>query len=170
MPVWLLIPDDAGEDGQVGHGIDQHVEQHGRHALGQAADETHDQVAGLRDGAEGHEPLDVVLHDGDGVAERHGHGGEDRHARRGLGHPAIHQAIENLEHEGQARALGRHRQVGRNRGRRPLIDIRRPEMERHDGQLETDARPISIAAASQKAGMSRSWRSMAVKAVLPVRP
>ena len=46
---------------------------------------------------------------------------------------------EDAQHGAEGRQLGGHGQVGRHGRGRPFIGVRRPEMERHHGDLEPEA-------------------------------
>ena len=61
---------------------------------------------------------------------------------------------------------------GRHRRRRALIDVRRPHMERHGGELEGDARQEEHQAEDQADGAlgACSTAAMPVKLVVPVKP
>lgn len=136
----LLYHVKHGEGAEVGGHVDEEVEHKGGHALRRATHNSQYEVAGLRDGGEGHETLEVFLADGEEVG--HGDGGDDNpeeafapEAEEGIGTEHFHQ--DGHEHEGGG-ALGDDAQITGNDGRSSLIGVGRPEMEGHEGNLEAE--------------------------------
>ena len=140
----LLQRGDDGERSQVHERVGDAVEQQRLDPViaaervtgpGRQADE---HVAGVRDGAVRQHPLDVVLGQGHQVAERHRQRREDDHH----GHPLVRQRAEGLDEEAQDERegadLGADRQVAGDRGRRSLVRVGRPVVERDRRDLEGD--------------------------------
>ena len=131
-----LHREDEGEGADVHRHVDHHVDQHRLHAPRPAGGEPHQRKAHVGDGAVGHQALDVLLPDrGDG-AQKHG---EHREKREDLG-PVAHRIAEGIEEDaGNERHrghLGGAGEEGRHRRRRAFIDIGRPHVEGHGGDLE----------------------------------
>ena len=124
------------ENGEVGRHVYQHVEHERSHPDGAAADHGQHDIAGLRDGREGHETLQVGLPDGEKVGDR------DRKHRHGIEQclPLADHRAEDLHQHGhqheRRRGLRHDREVGSHGRRRTLVGIGRPEMERHERNLE----------------------------------
>lgn len=128
-----------GEGAEVGGKINEEVENQGGHALCGAVHDAEHEVAGLRNGGEGHESLEVLLADGEEVG--HGNGGNDNPEAGPV--PFCDELAEDLlqhgeEHEGCG-ALGNHAEITGNDGGSALIGVGRPEVEGHEGNLKAHA-------------------------------
>lgn len=132
----LLDGADNGKDGYVGRHVHGHIEHQRGHALRRACEHAQKDITGLRDAAEGHETLHVALQDGHQV----GHG-DAGHGKQGHGERPVffHQREHLAQDDGQGHgggSLGNDTEIGRHAGRRALVDVGRPQMERHEAHLE----------------------------------
>ena len=126
--------DPEGRD--IGKHVDHHVIDHAGQALRAGRHHAQDNVTGLRDGRVGEEAFDILLPDGEHVGNRDAEDDNDvQHRFPAFGHHPEHLE-ENREQGDCRRRLGYHREVSRNLGRSPLVDIGRPRMVRNQGHLE----------------------------------
>ena len=102
----------------------------------------------MRNGGIGEQALDAGLHDGGEIAQHHRERGDDGHHRRPTGKVAVpHGAAgragkaerENFGEDVKTRDLGAGADERRARRGRAFVGVRRPEMERHGGDLEAEA-------------------------------
>ena len=127
-------------EGAERHGdVDRHVDEHTLHAFRCAGGKPDQRETHMADGGIGHQPLDVALADGRERAEQHrgdGDEGDDflpLRGNAGKGHDG------NAHEHGDAGDLRRGGEERRHRRGRAFIDVRRPHMERHGGNLEAEA-------------------------------
>ena len=138
---FLLAPhgEDAGERAEGHDHVDQHVERYAADAGLGAGRQADERVAHVRDRGIGHQALDVRLADRREGAEHHGRDGDENDDLL----PVDRDRLERLGHDANehrhGRHLGRGREEGRHRRRRALVDVGRPHVERHGGDLEGDA-------------------------------
>ena len=141
LDIALLAPhgEDEGERAQRHHQVDQHVDGDAAHtglAVGGEADQ---RIAHVADRRIGHQALDVGLADGSEGAERH-RGDRDEHDDLlpvgGDRLEGPHRHAHEKRHGGHLRRGG---QEGGHRRRRAFIDVGRPHVERHGGDLEGKA-------------------------------
>ena len=135
----MLDDVDDREDSHVGNDVDKHVVgQRGDAKLGVAHDGQHD-VAGLRDGAEGHEALELGLPDGKEVGN--GDAEHDDDVEHVI--PILYHGLEHFHKDGAqcdgSSTLGDNTQITGNRGWSTLIGVGRPEMEGYERNLEGQA-------------------------------
>ena len=136
-----------GEGAQGHEGIDGQIQHHAGHAFGRdpgfgSDPSRHDQadqgIAGVRDARIGQHALHVGLHDGDEVPQDQG---QDTHAQDEPA-PVRFHAPEAFQHHPEERpeagGFGRHGHERGYRGRRALIYVRGPHVERHGRHLEAE--------------------------------
>lgn len=132
----LLDGADNGKDGHVGRHIHGHIKHQRGHALRRAREHAQKDITGLRDAAEGHETLHVALQDGHQVGHGDADDGKQGHGERPVfPHQREHLAQDDGQGHGSG-SLGNDTEVGRHAGRRPLVDIGRPQVEGHEAHLE----------------------------------
>ena len=108
-------------------------------ALGRAGGKADQRVADVADGRVGHQPLDVGLADGGEGAEAHrGDGEATPPAATAAPMPAKAPSVTRIS-SAMAASLGRGGEEGGDRRRRALVDVGRPHVERHGGDLEGEA-------------------------------
>ena len=84
-------------------------------------------------------PLDVALGQGDQVAGGHGqHRQDGQHLEPGEGQLGLHEQGEAHQDREARRLDGRRHEAG-DIGRRTVVDVGRPHVERYHGDLETEA-------------------------------
>ena len=130
---------DHREDAEVGEEVDQHVVDQGGHTHRRAGNDAQHDVACLRDAGEGHQALQVLLAQGEEVGQRDGQ--DDDPVEDGLPfchHRGEHFDEDNQQHEGGG-AFGDDAQVGRHGAGGSLVDVGRPQVEGHQGDLEAHA-------------------------------
>ena len=131
--------EDAGKHAKRGDEIDHHVDDHALGPLLASRGKPHEGKAHMADGGIGKQALDIVLADGRKGAQHHGSNGHEdedllpvlNHGGKGRNHDPDEQ-----RHGGD---LGGCRKEGRHGCRRAFIDIGRPHVERHGGNLEGKA-------------------------------
>ena len=149
---------DDAEGPQAGEQVHQQVDTRRFHRhLAEAACHHHrQQIAEVGDGGVTHHPLDVGLDQRQEVAD---HDGDDCHGRqqpvdhgiRGGGYRQV-EAQQHAEH----RYLAHGGEEGGHRCRRPFIDVRGPEVEGGEGQLERKADQHQAKAPHQQRMVSRA--------------
>ena len=98
-------------------------------------------VADVGDAGVGEHPLQVALHDGDDIADKHrenrerGHHLHPRHMRKDR-----RESDEESHQCDQGCCFRRDRKPAGDRSRRALIDVRRPWMEWRERELESESR------------------------------
>ena len=130
--------DDAEGDeggGEVGDEVEGH--RHGGPLT--RGKEGHQHVAEVGDRGVGQDALHVVLAQRQKVPDDHRGDGDDgeRDEQRRLRGEA--ERAEEAQQQRDHRALRHRRHVGRHGRRGALVDVRRPHVEGHDGELEADA-------------------------------
>ena len=130
---------DDAEGRQRGREVGDEVEADGHAGALAAGEERDQQVAEVGDGGVRQDPLDVVLAQRQQVAGDHGGDGDggERQEQRRAGVGAHRQQV--AQQQGEDGALGDRRHVGGDRRGRALVHVRRPHVERHDGELEAHA-------------------------------
>ena len=127
---------DGGEGSKRHHHVDRHIDDDALRALDRAGRETDQRVSHMADRGIGHQPFEVALADG-GEGAKHHRG--DRDEGEDLA-PVVGDAGKGGDHDpNQDRHrgdLGRGGEERRHRSRRALVDVGRPHMKRHDGNLE----------------------------------
>ena len=132
--------DDAGEGAGAHEHIDDQIDQHAAHAFRRADRQADQRVAHVADRGIRHQPLDVVS-------------GRSPPARRGSSRRSdtstmsCCQAISRWPNgvaivrssSANRRDLRRGGEEHRDRRRRALVDVGRPHVERHGGDLEREA-------------------------------
>ena len=84
--------------------------------------------------------LHVVLQEREEVTGKHGSDGDDReHQNHGREAMTETRLIEVAKQQREHSAFRNRGNEGCHRRRRPLINIRRPHVERHQGEFEADA-------------------------------
>ena len=122
------------------HRIGDQIISYGLDPQRAAREKSDQQIAQMRDRRIGQDPLDIILQQGEQVADQDRGDGHDldHHRHRtetvGVGRNKI------AEQKGEHRAFGDDGDKGRHRSRRALIDVRRPHVERHDRQFEANTR------------------------------
>ena len=96
-------------------------------------------VAGLGDAGVAEHPLQRALAEGADVADDDRDRRQDRQRRRPLVDLGAEGDVEEAQEDGEGGGLGGDRHEGRDRGRRPLVDVRRPLVEGGDRGLEGEA-------------------------------
>ena len=130
-------------------------------------------IAGLGDGRVGQQALDVALGQRQGVAERHGEDGNDRDQRAPI---ALHVGEHGQQHahqHGETSRLGGDRNQGGDGRGRALVDVGRPEVERHHRDFEAEADQHQQQATSTGSAGTLPASSAALSSyrlVLPVKP
>ncbi len=139
------------EGPQAGEEIHQQIDACGlhRHLADTARHDHRQQIAEVGDGGVTQHPFEVGLHQRQQVADEDG---DDRHGRQqpvdhGVGR-CRHRQIETQQY-GKHCYLAHGSQEGGHRGRRPFIDIRGPEVEGGQGELERKAHQHQAKAAHQ---------------------
>ena len=127
----------GGEGSKRHHDVDRHIDDDALRALDRARGETDQRVSHVADRRIGHQPLEVALADG-GEGAKHHRG--DRDEGEDLA-PVVGNAGKGGDHDPNEdrhrRNLGRGGEESRHRGRRAFVDVGRPHMKRHDGDLES---------------------------------
>ena len=136
----LLYHGDDGEDRHVGHHVDEDVvgEGGGTHLPARAHGSQHD-VASLGDGAEGHEPLELILSDGEEVGDGDGEHHHDHHQYLPVHDHRAKDMVEDGEEREGCRTLGNDAQIARDGGWRTLVGVGGPEVEGHERNLEAQS-------------------------------
>ena len=119
---------------------DGEIDDHAFDALRGAGGEPDKREAHMADRAIGHQPLDIGLPDRGEGAEPHRGDGEEGHDLLpfdGDGREGRDQGANGQRKRGELGRCGEERGDGR---RRAFIDVRRPHMEGHGGDLEGEAR------------------------------
>ena len=131
--------EDAGEGAERHDHVDDHVEDDALNALLRARRKAHQRIAHVGDRGIGQKALDVGLADGREGAKRHGGNrqeDDDLAPGRMNGAEGDHHGAGEQRHGGD---LGGRCEEGRHRRGRTLIDVRRPHVEGHGGDLEGEA-------------------------------
>ena len=122
---------DNGKYGKIGKHIYQHVVYQRRHTLCASADDTQHDVTCLRDTGESHQPLQVLLAQGEEVGNCDG--GDDNPVQHFL--PLLHHRSEYLDENSHQHESGRafrdDTQIGCHRAWSTFVNVCCPKMERH---------------------------------------
>ena len=128
-----------GECAQVHQRVGYQVEHDRRASLGGPRGKADQDVACVGDGRVGEKPLDVGLNKCRKIAERHRKGGGDPQDPESSLAGRLKYGEDDAQEYGEGGRLGTGGEEGGDRGRRSFVDVRRPDLERHTGNLEGQA-------------------------------
>ena len=138
-----------------------------------AATSADQQVAGVRDARVGEHPLQVRLRDADDGPEDHRRGRERPEHRRPVAAQRLERRQEHADERRERGGLDAGRHEAGHDGRRALVGVGRPHVERHGRHLEGEADEQQARAPRARAGESapprpRRMRRPGRACVLPV--
>lgn len=171
FPAVLLDDVDDGKGTEVGDHVDQQVEDERGHALCRSAHDGQYEVAGLADGGEGHEALEVLLPDGEEVGD--GDGGDDDPEETDAPHAEERFRAEDLHEDGHehkgCRALGNHAEVTGHDGGCALVGVGGPQVEGDKRDFEAHARDEQHEGEDAQGGLPSCRQCRRSRACLPHR-
>src|SRR6266540_4796181 len=130
--------DDHAKGAKGRERVREQVEQCRRTSESISDHESDEDVAGMSDARIREHALDVLLRESDDVADNHRRGGDPPDGRVPL-HEQIGESLDPDSDERSERCrLDRRRHVRGNRGRRAVVDVRRPHVKRDGGDLEAE--------------------------------
>ena len=132
--------DDDGKRAELHERIHEQVDQRGFDAARRARHHADEHVAGVRDRRVGQHPFHVRLRERRDVADRHRDDGQRLEQQPPVGIHHRQPFDEDTQQHRERRGLRSDREKRGDRRRRALVHVRRPHVERHRRNLESDAR------------------------------
>ena len=129
----------AGKHTERHHQIDRDIDENALHPLLGAGGETDQGKADMADAAIGQEAFDVALADRGERTEQHRGDRDEHHDLLPLARPLPERLVEDADGERHGRDLGGGGEEGGDRGGSALVDVGRPHVEGHGGELEGEA-------------------------------